>query len=172
MLKKQQKIDLVKDLVEKIKAAKAAVFSDFGGLPARDIQALRRTLKTEGVTYKVVKLSLLKRAMRAAGLDVSGFNFKVPLSVSLSDADETAAARVIQDFAKKNDKLKIVSGVLDGRMLDASQVKALASLPTKQQLLGQLVGVISSPLRGLASVLSGNIRGLINVINAVKEVKS
>ena len=166
MLNKQQKKDIVKDLVDEIKSAKAAVFSDFGGLPARDIQSLRADLRREGVSYKVVKLTLLKRAMRSAGLDVSAFNFTVPLSISLSVDDETVAARILQDFAKKNEKLKIVSGVLDGKILDATQVRALASLPTKQELLGQLVGVISSPLRGLATVLIGNIRGLINALNA------
>jgi len=166
MLTKQQKKDIVIELASQIKSAKAAVFSDFGGLRTADIQTLRQTLRKEGVSYKVVKLTLLKRAMIAAGLDVSGFDFTVPLSVSLSNDDELAAARILQDFSKKHDKLKIVSGVLDGQILGALQVKALASLPTKQQLLGQLVGVIASPLRGLASVLSGNMRGLINVLNA------
>lgn len=172
MLNKQQKRDIVKDLIEQIKTAKAAVFSDFGGLPTKDIQKLRSTLRKEGVSYKVVKLTLLKRAMRLAGLDVSGFNYAVPLSVSLSTEDEVAAAKILYDFSKKNDKLKIVSGFLDGIILDAAQVKALALLPDKQTLRGQLVGVIASPLRGFVSVLSGNLRGLVNVLNAIKDAKA
>jgi len=172
MLNKQQKVEVVKKLVADLKAAKAAVFSDFTGLPARDVQNLRKDLAKEGISYKVVKLTLLKRAMRAAGLDVSAFNYAVPLSVSLSREDEVAAAKILQGFAKKNEKLKIVSGVLDGRILDAAQVKALASLPSKQELRGQLVGVIAGPLRGLVNVLAGPARGLVNVLNALKDQKA
>lgn len=166
MLSKEQKKNIVKDLVEKLKAAKSVVFSDFQGLGAKDIQGLRQELRKEGVDYKVIKLTLLKRALRLAGMDVSNFNFQVPLSVSLSQEDEVTAAKILAGFSKKHDKLKIVSGVLDNKIIDAGQVKALATLPSKQELLGQLVYVISSPLRELASVLSGNIRGLINVLNA------
>lgn len=166
MLNKQQKKDIVKDLVEKLKVAKSVVFSDFQGLGAKDIQGLRQELRKESVDYKVVKLTLLKRALRLAGLDVSNFNFQVPLSVSLSREDEVTAAKILAGFSKKNDKLKIVSGVLDNKIIDAGRVKALAALPGKQELRGQLVSVIASPLRGFVSVLVGNIRGLINVLNS------
>ncbi len=166
MLNRQQKKDIVKDLTEAIKTAKAGVFADFSGLAAKDAQSLRQTLKKEGVSYKVVKLTLIKKALRAANLDDKFFNFTVPISVSLSEADEVAAAKILQDFSKKNEKLKIVSGFLDGKILDAAQVKALASLPSKEELLGQLVGVIAGPLRGFVTVLSGPARGLVNVLNA------
>lgn len=172
MLKKQQKKDIVIDLAEAFKKAKAGVFSDFSGVGAKDVQALRQNLKKEGISYKVVKLTLIKRALKLAGLDVSGFNPTVPVSVSLSSQDEVAAARILQDFAKKNEKLKIVSGILDQKLIDAGQVKALASLPGKQTLIGQLVGVIASPLRGFVSVLAGPARGLVNVLNAIKESKT
>ena len=172
MLNKEQKKNIVKDLVERLKAAKSVVFSDFQGLPSKDIQGLRRELRKEGVDYKVVKLTLLKRALRLAGLDVSDFNFQVPLSVSLSREDEVVAAQILAAFSKKNEKLKIVSGVLDNKIIDASLVKALAALPSKQELRGQVVYVLSSPLRGLATVLNGNIRGLINVLNAKSKLSS
>ena len=171
MLKKQQKKDIVKDLAEQIKSAKAGVFSDFSGLGAKEIQSLRQTLRKEGVSYKVVKLTLVKKALRLAGLDAAKFNFAVPVSVSLS-SDETAAAKLLQDFAKKHEQLKIVSGILDSKIIDASAVKTLAALPGKQELRGQLVYVIASPLRGFVSVLSGNLRGLVNVLSAIKDAKA
>src|SRR3989344_4176864 len=118
MLNKAQKVEIVKNLVEELKAAKAVVFSDFTGLPAKDIQSLRKDLNREGADYKVVKLTLLKRALRLAGLDVSNFNFQVPLSVSMSREDEVAAARILQAFSKKNEKLKVVSGVLGSLIID------------------------------------------------------
>jgi|SRR3989344_6750749 len=171
MLKKAQKKTIVTDLAEQFKAAKAGVFSDFSGLGARDVQTLRQALKKENVSYKVVKLTLIKRALRLAGFDVSSFNFAVPVSVSLSGDDETATARILQDFAKKHEQLKMVSGILDHKLIDSAQVKALATLPDKQTLRGQLVGVIAGPLRGFVTVLSGNLRGLVNVLNAIKDSK-
>jgi large subunit ribosomal protein L10 len=148
------------------------IFSGFQSLPTRDIQELRSKLSEEGVGYQVVKLSLLKLAMKRAKLDTGSLNFRVPVSVSISADDEVAPARILHDFAKTHDKLSILGGIMDGQMIDESRVKALAALPTKQELRGQVVYVISSPLRGLVSVLQGNMRGLINVLNAKAKLSS
>jgi len=166
MLNKQQKKDLVIELAEQIKGAKAGVFCDFSGLPTREIQKIRASLRKESVSYKVVKINLLKKALRLAGYDISTLVFNKPTAVTLSTEDEVAAARILHSFAKTEGNLKIVSGILDKMVIDAAQVNALATLPGKQELRGQLVGVIASPLRGLVSVLAGNIRGLLNVLSA------
>ena len=166
MLNKQQKKDLVKDLSQQLKAAKSVVFSSFSGLPTRESQELRRALRQEGIVHKVVKITLLQRALRLARIAVSGLTINLPVAVSLSLDDEVAPARILQKFASGKDSVKIVAGVLDGQLIDAGKVKMLANLPGKTELRGQLVGVIASPLRGLASVLTGNIRELITVLNA------
>ncbi|MBI4050324.1 MAG: 50S ribosomal protein L10 [Candidatus Doudnabacteria bacterium] len=166
MLTKAQKKQIVEELASELKGARAVVFSDYQGLPNRDIQELRFTLRRESVKYKVIKLTLLKRALEMAGIDTAKFSFGQPLSVSYSKDDEVAPARTLQTFAKKHEHLKIIAGILDGRFIGGPEVKALAALPTKFELQGQLVYVIASPLRGLASVLSGNIRGLLTVLNA------
>ena len=172
MLNKQQKKDIVIELAEQIRAAKAGVFCDFSGLPTREIQKVRSQLRQEGVSYKVVKINLLKKALRLAGFDISTLVFNKPTAVTLSNEDEVAAAKIIHTFGKTQQNLKIVSGILDKMVIDASQVKALATLPDKQTLRGQLVGVIASPLRGFVSVLSGNLRGLVNVLSAIKDAKA
>jgi len=89
-----------------------------------------------------------------------------------ADGQVYAVAQGKLTMLRKNDKLKIVSGILDHRMIDAGTVKALAALPDKQTLRGQLVGVIAAPLRGFVTVLSGNLRGLVNVLNAIKDAKA
>ena len=170
MLKRSEKVEIVKSLAEQIRGAKAAVFCDFQGLGAKDVQSIRFSLGKEGISYKVVKINLLKKALRLAGVDIKKLNFTKPIAVSLSVEDEAAAARILQGFAKTHEKLKIVSGLLDKVVIDKNQVGALASLPGKQELRGQLVGVIAGPLRALASVLSGNIRGLINVLDAKAKI--
>ncbi|TSA44849.1 50S ribosomal protein L10 [bacterium] len=169
MLKKQQKKEIVTKLAEELKAAKGVVFSDFVGLPARDIQALRTVLGGEGVKHKVVKLTLLKRALKAAGVDVANFNFSQALATSWSAADEVAPARLVSNFARTNDRLKVIAGIFENKLVDAKTVKALASLPGKQDLRAQLVYTIASPLRGLVGVLSGNMRQFVNVLKAVAD---
>lgn len=166
MLNKEQKKKIVEDLSGELKGARAVVFSDYQGLSTRDIQELRSLLRREDVKYKVVKLTLLKRALEAVGIDTAKFSFGRPLSVSYSAKDEVAPAKILNTFAKKHEHLKIVAGILDGKYIESREVKALAALPTKLELQARLVYIISSPLRGLASVLSGSIRGLMNVLNA------
>lgn len=170
MLKKTQKHQIVKELTEELRGINGAIFTSFQGLPAREMQALRKILRSEGVRSKVVKLTLLRRALSNAGVDTNNFEHNVPLVLSYSREDEIVAARLLYAFAKKQGALKIVAGVLDQKLVDASAVKALATLPGRQELLGQLASVLAGPLRGIATVLSGNIRGLINVLNAKSRI--
>lgn len=171
MLKRQQKKDLVKALVEEIKDARGIVLSQFQGLPAKEIQDLRQELRKDHVKHKVVKLTLLKRTLRQAGIDVRQFNFQVPLAVSFSKEDDLLPAKLLHAFAKQHEQLKIVAGILDRKFIDAAQVKVLAVLPGKQELRAQVVGVIAGPLRGFVSVLSGNLRGLVNVLDSLQKQK-
>lgn len=172
MLSREQKKKIVKEMTGELAEAKGVVFSEFSGIPTRDIQDLRANLRKEQVKHKVIKLSLLKRALKAAGIDVSGFNYHQSLAISWSSEDEVAPARALNMFAKTRKDLKILAGVLDQELIGVEQVKQLAGLPGKQELLGQVVGVIAGPLRGLVSVLAGGIRGLVNVLNAVKGTKN
>src|SRR3989338_6598135 len=172
MLNKDQKKQLVIELAEKLKTAKGAVFSSYQGLATRDSQKLRADLRKEGGSHKVVKISLLKRALTKAGIDSSTMNVNLPVAVSISEEDEVAPARIVAAFAKTNENLKILSGVLESKVIDWIQVKMLASLPGKQELRGQLVTVLAGPMRNLAGVLSGNIRQVVYVLNAIKEAKT
>lgn len=166
MLKKQDKKELVKKLVEDLAGARSIIFNDFQGVVAKDIQDLRAELRKEKVKHKVVKISLLKKVLERLGIDTANYQYQVPLAVSFSTDDEVAPARILQKFAKINDKLKILGGYLGKDFMDESKVKALASLPSKLELQTQLVRMLGGPARGLVSVLAGNIRGLVNVLDA------
>lgn len=172
MLKKAQKKEIVAKLAKDLTEAKGIVFSDFQGLPTKDIQELRALLRKDEVRHKVVKLSLLKLALQRAGVDASGFNFQVPLAVSMSEADEAVPAKITAGFAKTHNMLKVLGGVLEKKLVGAVEVKKLAELPSKAELRSQVVGAIASPLRGLVWVLSGNLCRFLNVLNAIKQVKS
>lgn len=169
MLTREQKKNIVKDLAQELKKARGVVFCDFQGLKAKDLQELHATLRKENVKYKAVKITLLKRALREIGVDISKFDFQVPMAVSFSLEDEVAPARLLQAFAKKHENLKVLAGVLDQKFIDGVEVKKLGSLPGKLELRGQLVGVIAGPLRGLVSVLAGNLRKLVYVLSQIKQ---
>lgn len=166
MLNKAQKKELVEKLAGELAGLKGAVLSSFQGVPAAEIQNMRKTLRAEGVKTKVVKLSLLRRILEKLGVDVSKFQAAVPLALSWSHEDEALPSRLLHAFGKRQENLKLIGGILGSEFLDAARVKSLATLPGKQELRGQVVSVIAAPLRGLVSVLAGNLRALVSVLNS------
>lgn len=171
MLTRQEKQGIIQKLTTELKQVKGLVFADFTGLKTKDLQVARGQLSKEGGNYQVVKITLLKRALQQAGIDSQGLNFTVPLSITYSKSDEVVAARVMNEFAKKNENFKILGGILDKKLIDIKAVKILASLPTKPELYGQFAQVIASPMKGFVSVLSGNMRKFVYALNAVANKK-
>ncbi len=173
MLTKNQKIELVKVLSEKIKVAKSTVFVDYKGLQVKDSTELKKSLRAAGVEYMVVRKTLLDIALKNAGIEgVSIKSMEGQIAISLSNVDEVSAAKIIDTFAKTNPNVKMLGGTLGLQVMSASEVKALAKIPSKEQLLGQLVGTLNAPISGFVNVLAGNLRGLVQVLNAVKEQKA
>ena len=154
-------------LTKAFQEAKAVIFSEIKGLNVADTSKLRKELRKEGVKHTVAKLSLVKLALRRAGIKLDNLDFKTQVAVTFSP-EETAGARILKKFSKANKNLKILSGILEKEPIDAQKVSQLASMPTKQELLGQLASVIGGPNRGLVTVLSGNLRGLIQVLSQIK----
>jgi large subunit ribosomal protein L10 len=173
MLTKQQKIELVKDLTEKIKVAKTAIFVDFKGLKVKDSTDLKKALRAEGVDYVVVRKTLLDIALKNAGIEeISTKTMDGQVALSLSNTDEVSGAKIIDTFAKTNENIKMLGGVLGKQVMTAAEVKALAKIPSKEELLAKLVGTLNAPVSGFVNVLAGNLRGLVQVLNAIKEQKA
>ncbi|OGE81043.1 MAG: 50S ribosomal protein L10 [Candidatus Doudnabacteria bacterium RIFCSPHIGHO2_01_FULL_43_23] len=163
-----QKKAIVKKLADAFKSSKSVIFSDIKGLNVADTSELRSLLREEKVGHTVAKLTLVKRALREVGLKTDGMDFKTQVAVSYA-GDETSAARILKKFSKSHENLKPMSGFLEGESIDAEKVTVLANMPTKHELLGQLVSVIAGPSRGLVTVLSGNLRGLVRVLSQIKK---
>lgn len=172
MLTKEQKKELVKELSEKIKASKSAVFVDFKGLKVKDATELKKSLRQAGVEYVVVRKTLLDIALEKSGIDANVKGMEGQIAVSLSREDEVSAAKIIDKFAKTNENVKMVGGVLGTQVMSEQEVKALAKIPSKEELLAKLVGTLNAPVSGFVNVLAGNLRGLVQVLNAVKEQKA
>jgi len=167
-LKAQKEKDL-QELTDLLKTAKAAVFSDYRGTTVKSMDKLRRALRAEKVFAKVYKITLLKKALQAIGINAAGIDYKVPVIMAISQDDETTPARNIKKLAKELQTVRVLEGVLDGQLVDKNTIEALADLPSKEQLRARLVSAINAPRTGFMNVLAGNLRGLMNVLNALAQ---
>jgi len=158
----------LKELTEKLQNAKAVVLSEYRGTTVKDISRFRKELKKENVFSKVYKITLLNKALASLGITET-VDYKTPVIISISSEDETTPARLIKNFSKDLKTIGILQGVMDKKLISKDQVLVLADLPTRQQLLGKLVGTINNPVSGFVNVLAGNIRGLMNVLNAISQ---
>ena len=135
------------------------------------MMALRRELKKEGVELKVAKKTLIKLALKDAGLEIDAKKFEGQLALAISSQDEVAAARIIAKTAKTNENLKMIGGILGIKELSADEVKALSLIPSKLELLAKLVSSINAPVSGFVNVLAGNLRGLVQALKAIGDNK-
>lgn len=174
---RQQKEETLKALVDGFSQAKSAVFVNFDKLTVADITDFRRRCRKQGLTYIVAKKTLLAKAIEQNKLgEVDVNQFKLGVGTVFGLTDEVAPAQVVAEFAKDHEAMSILGGVMmtnpDGqKYVNAEAVTALSKLPSKEILLGQLVRTIQGPISGFANVLAGNLRGLVQVMNAIKEQK-
>ena len=170
-LTKDKKQAVVDELSTLLGTAKIAVIAEYTGLTVKEMQQLRRQAKEQSTSVRVAKNRLAKIAFsKADGFkDADLADLQGQMVYAISSEDEVAPAQILAAFAKKHPNLKLVSAIDNtGQLMDEAQVKHLASLPSKDQLRGQLVGTIAAPLSGFVTVISGNMRGLVNVLNARK----
>jgi large subunit ribosomal protein L10 len=174
---RQQKEETLKALVDGFSQAKSAVFVNFDKLTVADITDFRRRVRKEGLSYIVAKKTLLRKAVEQNKLSEVDVNlFKQGVGTVFGMTDEVAPAQVVAGFAKDHEAMSILGGVMmtnaEGqKFVTADSVKALSLLPSKEVLLGQLVRTIQGPISGFANVLAGNLRGLVQVMDAIKKQK-
>ena len=169
---RQEKEQTIKTLAESIKSAKSTVLANFQGLKVVESEELRGICRKANVEYLASKKTLLKRALAEAGFDINTQEFEGGIAVVLGQEDEVAPAQIIANFAKSHDTVKIFGGVLEGKFIDEAKVTELSKLPSKLELYSKLVGTINAPVSGFVNVLSCNLRGLLNALNAIKEAKA
>jgi large subunit ribosomal protein L10 len=165
------KEETVTRLRERISAAEGLILANFSGLAVQQMEELRRGLRKEGIELTVVKNRLAKRA--AEGTEAAKLEtfFSGPTAVAFAPSDSVAAAKILADFAKSSAKLEIKGGLLGSQVLASNQVKLLASLPSREVILAQLLAGFKAPLTGLVNVLAGNLRNLVTVLSAIQEQK-
>lgn len=159
---------MVAELQEKLQRASATVLTDFRGMTVAEMTELRDALAAEEIEYQVVKNTL----MRLASQDTSSASLKPALkgtcAVAIGYRDPTIPARIIKKFSKTNEKLKIKAGALGARLLGPDQVIALADLPSRDELLGKLLGTLNAVPTSLVTVLSGVPRAFVGALAAIQ----
>lgn len=160
----------VQELRDRLADAQSLFLTDFAGLTVQEITALRGELRKDGNSYAVVKNTLFRIAAGDAIASQLDAFLAGPTGIVFAKGnDPVAPAKAIAKFSDESKKLGVKAALIDGKLVDAAQVHALSKLPPKPELIAKLVGSLASPLRGLVTVLSGNQRGLVRVLNQVRE---
>ena len=167
-LTKEQKKEIVENLKEKIDKQKSMVFVAIEGLKADDFNELRSELKKEDCLLVVAKKTLLDIASKEQNIKVDVKELSGEVALVFGFRDEVIGPKITNKFSKKNQNLKILGGVFEKEYIDQEKVIALASIPSREELLAKLVGSIKSPVSGFVNVLGGNIKGLLYVLKAIK----
>ncbi|HLD25598.1 MAG TPA: 50S ribosomal protein L10 [Candidatus Andersenbacteria bacterium] len=171
-LTRQQKETSVKEVETSLSGATAVVFVAYDGLTMSDFNTLRTALHATGGSIRVVPKRLLKIALANVNLPFDPLAATGQVAVAWG-SDTVAPAKAIHDFAKDHaENIQLLAGALEGELLTLEQVINLAKLPSRDQLLGQLLSVMVGPVRGLATVLSGAQRSLVQVLAAIQEKKA
>jgi len=183
-LTKEQKQKILEDLKEKIARQKAMIFVDFTGLKVKDLSNLRKKLRedvfqrnqgsaerSEAGSYnelKVVKKTLLGSALKERDFKIDIEKLKGEVAIVFGFKDGLSLAKIIYQFAEANPNLKILGGFFEKKFREAEEIITLAQLPSREELLANLVRTVSAPVSNLVNVLQGNIKGLICILTKVK----
>jgi large subunit ribosomal protein L10 len=171
-ISRSEKEALVDSLAEIFGDLEAAVMTDYRGLTVRQISDLRAKLREAGVEYKVIKYTLLNRAFTKAGFEIDLEQYEGPLAIATSTEDAVAPAKILNSFAKENENLKILGGILEGEQVDRAQVIRLASLPSREELYAKMLGSINAPVSNFVGVLGNTVRSVVQVLHQIELQKS
>lgn len=167
----EEKKQFVEDLKQRLDKCCVAILTDYKGLDVQDMTELRAKFREAGVEYQVIKNTMLRLASEGTGVEAIRDSFKGPSAVALSYDDPVAPAKIATEFAKAHDKFEIKIGVMDGKVLDVTAIKALSDLPSREQLLATLLSTMNGVPRALVTALSDVPRRMVNVLQAIKDQK-
>ena len=170
-MKLEEKKKIVDDLHDRLARSKVVIVTDYKGLDVAAVTDLRRQLRTEQIEFQVVKNTLLLRASADTDAALLHDRFTGPSAIALSYDDPVAPAKILTAFAKENEKLEIRAGVMGGKVLDLAAIKALSNLPSREQLLAQVLSAMNAVPTSLVRVLAAVPQKLVYALQAIKEQK-
>lgn len=167
----QKKKEVVKELAKRMESSCAGVIVDYKGITVIDDTKLRADLRNAGVKYTVVKNSLMRLAVQQIGFDDLTSVLTGTTALAVSEKDPIAPAKILSSYASKNKNFTVKAGFIEGRPVTSEEVKALASLPSREVLVAQVLAGLNAPITGFVNVLAANMRGLVVALNAIAEKK-
>jgi large subunit ribosomal protein L10 len=162
---------VVEEIIEKLKASKSVVLVDYNKLTVAEVSALRNKCKQANCEYKVYKNTLVRKALNELGYTQFDADLNGPTAITFG-ADETSAAKAMVEAAKDYDgKIVLKSALVDNAYVDKSGVKALATMPSKEELIAKMLGSMQAPVSNFAGVLSNLLSGIVRVLNGIAQSK-
>lgn len=165
-ISRKKKEQLVADYVDKLSRSNAIFLTDYRGLSVADMESLRAKIREAGGGYSIVKNTLAANALEAASLPVPEDMLTGPTAIGFAYEEVPAVAKVLADFAKSTEILEVKGGVMDGDLLSPKQVSSLASMPPREVVLAQLLGLIQQPGNGVAGIVNAAGNKLAATIKA------
>ncbi len=172
MSTKAFKSDKIAQIKEKVEKAQVAIVTEYQGMSVEDITNLRRALQKEDGDYMVTKNTLAKIAVKGTEYELLTDLLTGPIAIAFGYDDQVMPAKALAKFIKETEKGKIVGAVLDGKLLSADEAKALASLPSKQEIYAKMLGCINSPASGIANSINAVMSQLTRTMAAVRDQKT
>jgi large subunit ribosomal protein L10 len=145
-----EKQQAVSEVIDKLKGSSCTIVTDYRGLNVAQVTELRKSLREAGIEFTVLKNSLARRATASAELTELDQYLTGPTAIAFSTSDVVAPAKILTEFAKRNENLSVKAGVVEGRVVGYDQIKALADLPSREGLLSMLLSVLQAPVRNFA----------------------
>jgi len=166
------KLDLINGLTARLKGSPNLYVTDFTGLRVKHATELRRRLRKAGVEYVVVKNTLAERALKEASVTGLEQDFAGPTAIVFAGKDPVPAAKVLGDFQKEFERPSVKAGLIEGKRLGPAEVKRLASLPSKEQMLAQLGGAMQAPLQGFLGAMNGLLSQWVGALEALRSQRA
>lgn len=163
-----KKLEIIEDLTARLRRSPNLYLADFTGIAVKPMTELRRKLRQAGVEFVVVKNTLALRALQDASVSELGTLLQGPTGFVFAGADPLAAAKVLADFQKEHETLRVKAGVVDGHAVTAEEVNRLATLPPRDRLLAQLGGAFQAPLQGFVGALSALLLQFVGAVEALR----
>jgi len=172
-MKREEKEQIVAEVKETVRKANGMFFTDFSGLTVAQATELRREFFKAGVDYRVVKNTLIQKALeQVSGYDKVFEKLVGPTGVAFAYDDPIAPAKIIQKFSEKHHKLSLKACVLEKQVYDGSKLKELAQLPSRKDLMAAIVGCVQAPVAGVPTVIAAVLRDVVSVIGEIEKKKA
>lgn len=166
---KQDKVSLIR---EKIDKAQVAIVTEYKGYSVEEITNLRRALQKEGGDYMVTKNTLAKLAIKDTPYEVLAETLKGPIAIAFGFTDQVAPAKALSKFIKDTKKGEIIAAAMDGKLMSAEEAKALATIPSKEEIYAKMLGCVNSPATGIVGSINAVMASLTRAVAAVRDQKS